>query len=379
MFGTKLGIAGSLLVAALAVLLADRANAQFREAPRAQAQGVVKSVDAGASTITITTGGRQEAEADKTFTLAKDVEIVVGPGFARGGGGLFKEAKLSELSAGVRVGLTLSADEKTVECVAAEGPVVRGILKMADLTKNSITIGLPAGREQAEEEKTYALAPNAEIAMDDGRGRRLSIKEARLADLTQGALIMVNLSIDMKQVQFVLAEGPSLMGTIKSLDAAKKTLTMLVRQPRGDDAGEERMLAVSDQALVSIDDGRGRRLSVREVKLADVPVGAAVTVKLSMDQNFVMSLRAEGTAIGGQLKAVDADKGTITISIFKGRGENPEEKTLTLAKDARIALDGHEAKLADLKPGDDGPFVQARMSLDQKTVQQIVVRQPGTR
>ncbi len=53
------------------------------------------------------------------------------------------------------------------------------------------------------------------------------------------------------------------------------------------------------------------------------------------------------------------------------RGENPEEKTLPVAKDARIVLDGNESKLADIKVFDNGPFAMLRLSLDQKSVQSI--------
>jgi hypothetical protein len=45
---------------------------------------------------------------------------------------LFKEGKLSDLSPGVSVTLTLSADQTTVESLVAEGPVVRGLLQGVD-------------------------------------------------------------------------------------------------------------------------------------------------------------------------------------------------------------------------------------------------------
>ena len=61
----------------------------------------------------------------------------------------------------------------------------------------------------------------------------------------------------------------------------------------------------------------------------------------------------------------------ITVATRVGRGENPEEKTLPVAKDARIVLDGNESKLADIKVFDNGPFAMLRLSLDQKSVQAI--------
>ena len=380
------GISSGLLVTAVALGLAGLTFGQERGRlpQRAEVWGMVKSMDAGAGTLTISVpvGGGREARAvrepapqDKTFPLAKTVEVAIGGDFGRGGG-LFKEGKLADLTAGVRVGLTLSADEKTVESILAEEPTVRGRLTGVDATKNTLTIsGAPSRREEAGEEKTYAVAPDAEIAVNDGRGTRFSIKEGKLAELAKGAEVTARLSIDRKQVQSVLAEGPVAYGTIKALDAAGSTLTLVVRPPRGDDAGEERALLVSPDAVVMLDDGKGRRLSVKRGKLADVPTGSAAAVRLSVDQTQVMSIRAEGPSLTGLLKGVDAEKGILIIAIPKGRGEEPEQKTFTVAKDARISLDGNETKLADLKVGDPGTALQLRLALDQKTVQVIMARQ----
>jgi hypothetical protein len=126
--------------------------------------------------------------------------------------------------------------------------------------------------------------------------------------------------------------------------------------------------------LIELDDGRGRLLSVREAKLADVPVGAMATAKLSANQKHAGSIRIEGPSIAARIKAVDADKGTLVILIApKARGDNPDEKVLSLAKNARVTIEGVESKLTDLKSGDDGPFAMVRLSLDQKTAQSIVV------
>jgi hypothetical protein len=376
MSARKHGIAGWLLVAAFVTGGAGPTAGQDRgRGPqRSEARGIVKSIDTGAGTITVSTGERRgEPVVDKTYSLAKNVEVAIGASSGRGG--LFKEGKLADLTAGVGITLTLSADEKTVESILAEEPSVRGRLTAVDTAKNTLTMSVAVRRDQEGEERTYALAPDVEVAVDDGRGSRFSIKEAKLTDLARGAEVTVRLSIDRKQVQGVLAEGPTSYGTIKALDPAKNTLTLVVRPPRGDDAGEERTLAVSSDAVVLLDDGKGRRLSLKRVKLTDLPAGSAAAVKLSVDQTVIMSIRAEGSTLSGLLKAVDPDKGIIVLAIPKGRSEEPEEKTLTVAKDARIALDGAESKLTNLKVGDPGTAVQLRLALDQKTVQSITAQQ----
>ncbi len=55
------------------------------------------------------------------------------------------------------------------------------------------------------------------------------------------------------------------------------------------------------------------------------------------------------------------------------RGDAADERTLPLAKDAKIMLEGNPAKLGDIKIEEDGPVAQIRMSLDQKSVQSITI------
>ncbi len=381
---SRMKMAGGLLVTAALLALGSQAHSQ--EGPRGPAapevRGLVKSVDAAAGTITIKTGfSRDRQPVEATYSLAKDVEVALGGAFGRFGGGVVaKEGKLGDLAEGTIVALTLATDKKTVESIGAEEPTARGKLKAVDANKNTLTITLaPTSREQAAgEEKTYSLAKDAEIAADDGRGSRLSIKEAKLADLAEGAIISLRLSIDKKLVHGVLAEGPSHFGTVKELDAGKKTLTLVIRPPRGDDAGEEMTLNVPEDAVVLLDDGRGRRLSVKRGKLADVPAKSSAMVRLTADGQFAALIRAQGPMLFGQLKAVDPAKGTITIAIPKGRGEDPEEKTLSLAKNAWINIDGNPAKTADLKV-EENAFVQVRLSLDQKMVQGIMARKATRR
>jgi hypothetical protein len=346
-------------------------------------RGIVKSLDTKAGMITITSGGgRESAPTEKTYTLAKNVEVCVAAGGGFRAGAFFKEAKLADLTAGANVGLILTADQKTIDSIIVEEPTIRGVVKMVDVQKKTLTIATTSGggreRAAAETETTYAVTPDTEIAVDDGRGRRFSIHEGKLEDLAQGAHVTVKLSLDKKSVTSILAEGATISGVVKDVNPAKKTITVTTRPARGDDGGEERVLTVAREALVLIDDGKGRRLSIKEAKLADVPVGAMIVAKLSTDQAFVMMMKAEGPTVTGILKSVDVDKGAITIAIPKSRTEF-DEMTYILIKGGRVNIDGNDAKLADLKVGDNGPFVQVRLGLDQKTAQSVISRQPGSR
>ncbi|MBI2809158.1 MAG: hypothetical protein HYX68_29600 [Planctomycetes bacterium] len=345
--------------------------------PGQEVRGPIKSIDATSITLTFS-AGRDAAPTEKTYALAKDVEICTGIGGFRFGGA-FKEAKRADLSEGVLVALVLSADQKSVESIVAEEPLVRGQIKAVDAKKKTITVTLQGrGREEAAPEKSYTIAADAEVGIDDGRGRRFSIREGKLDDLSEGAIVTLRLSLDKKLVNSIQAEGAMVFGTLKSIDAAKRSLTITTRPARGDDAAEERTVSVAKEAVVTMDDGRGRRLSVKEVKLADLPVGSNVMVRMAVDQTFAMMLRAEGPMLSGMLKGIDAAKNTITIGIPKSRTEF-DEKTYTLIKGARVMLDGKETKLGDLKVEDNGPFLQLRLTLDQKSVQSVQARQPGSR
>jgi len=357
----KHAIAIGLLVAATTLV-----HGQGREPARSEIRGILKSVDATSITLAIS-AGRETPAVEKTYDLSKNVEICLGGAFRVG---IYKEGKIADLSPGSLIGISLTADQKRVDCIVAEEPTVRGVLKAVDAKKRTLTVSQSAGREVADQETSYTVAANAEIAIDDGRGRRFSLKEGKLDELAEGAIVTLRLSLDKKNVQSIVAEGATLNGIVKAIDAAKNSLTLTVGPARGAEAGEERLLKLAADAVVLIDDGKGRRLSIKEAKLADVPVGAAVIVKFAVDQSFVMMLRAAGPSLTGMLKAIDADKGTLTIAIPKGR-DDAEEKMLKIAKEASVMIDGEAAKLADLKVLDNGPILYLRLSLDQRTVQAI--------
>lgn len=353
-------------------------QAPVRGVPRPEVRGVVKSVDATAGMMTVVlaegrTGGAERTDAvERSYPVAKTAEVVVGGGAGRGSYFVAKEAKLSDLTAGVIVALILTADQAVVETIVAEGPILRGQLKAVDASKNTLTVSVAGStREQPIDDKTYTLASDAEIAVDDGRGRRFSIKEGKLADVAAGATVTLRLSLDQKQVVSLQAEGPMLFGVVKSLDVSKNLLTLSLGPSRDGVGGGERIFELASDVTVLLDDGKGRRLSIKEGKFSDIPTGSAANVRLSADQRFATLLRAEGPSLPALIKGVDSANGTVTVATRVGRGENPEERTLPVAKDARIVLEGNESKLADIKVFENGPFAMLRLSLDQKSVQSI--------
>lgn len=334
-----------------------------------EVRGLVKVVDAVKNTITVATGGdRVNPPEEKTFALAQDVEVAFGAPLGRTG--VFKAAKLGDVTAGVQVLLSLTADGKTVTSILAEGPVVRGLLKSVDVNKGTITIATAPGRGGEGEEKVISVAKGAEIGVDDGRGRRFSVKQAKLADLGGGGHVTAWLALDGKEAQAILAEGATTFGTVKSV--AKDKLTLITGAGRGGQPGEERTFTLPADAPVLLDDGKGRRLSVKEGLAADIPTGASAMLRLTPDGSAVALVRIEGAVVSGMVKGVDATKGTITYALPVGRNENAEEKTLPVATDARILIEGTETKLGDLKIPETGLPASLRLTLDGKSVQGLM-------
>jgi hypothetical protein len=378
MFPTRIKLMGTAVVAVVLTASGAGLYAQ-REAGRdgADVHGVVRSVNAAQNTITIAGSLQRRDEAptpDRTFTLAKDAEVLLDDG--RLGRSIAPEGKLADISPGAIVSLRLSADKKTVEAVLAEGPSVRGKLSGADATKRTLTVAEESrGRgEEAPAEKTYSVGKHAEVTINDGSGRRFAPRLGSLADLPAGCIVMVKLSPNQKEAVAVMAEGPTLRGTIKAVDGAKKSITLTLGAARGAEAAEERTYTVASGGDILMENERPRRFfPLREAQLGDLPVGAVATLKLSLDQNTAMHVLVEGPTIAGVLKALDPGKGTVNVLIGRSRESDGEEKSYTVAKDVRVWADGAESKLADLKVADPPQTVMLKLSLDQKAVRTMQV------
>lgn len=404
MFMTRMKIAGVIALAALlAATGAGLLTGSLRAQPRASGQeksataerrergevrrpgaqrdvrGVVEAVDAEKGTFDVNVGFGRLEPAKRTFLLGKNTEIGINRGSGRFVRGAIRTGKRTDLVPGVVVQLHLAPDEKTVEYLVAEGPMVHGTIKAVDAGNHTLTLtwSVPSrerGEAPQQEEKTYTVDAKTEIGTDDGLGRLFSLKAVKLAELPVGAHAALHLSIDLKHVQTVVAEGATVSGKVKSVDADKKQITLTTRAGRGDEGAEEKTYDVTSDAEVLLDDGKGRYFSVREGKLGDIPAESMVVLRLTPDQQKAVIVRAEGPSISGAIKAVDADKHTITVLTGRNRDGTPaEEKTLPVAKDARIIIDGKESKLADVKADENGHPAGLKLSLDQKVVHTIWV------
>jgi RNA polymerase sigma factor (sigma-70 family) len=333
---------------------------------RTEVSGVVKAVDASRNTVTLHPG--KESLEPRTFTVAGDAQVLLDDGTGDKLG--FQEGRLADLSEGASVTLRLSEGQKVVR-IWAEGPTIQGALKAADAGKGTITATVAMTKGEPATDKTFTIARNARLFIDDGQAPDKSqpTKQPALADLPANAVVYLKLSADRKVVGSIRAEGQSVTGLVKAVDGAKSTITITISvkgEPQVDRI--DRTFAVAKAAQVFIDDGKPKdKAKPADVRgIADVPVGAQVTLRLSLDGQSVVAVVAEGPSVFyGTVKAVDVGKNTLTLH-DKVLGE----KTYRVINGAVVFLDGkgEAKKLADVPVG---AVVDLKLLADQKGVREI--------
>src|SRR5262249_12850603 len=160
-------------------------------------------------------------------------------------------------------------------------------------------------------EKTFALAGDAKVFLDDGTGDRLGFREGKLADLAEGISVTLRLCADQK-VTRLWGEGPIFQGMLKSVDAAALRITATMALTKGEPA-TDMTFDVAKNAKLFIEDGPAPDKSQRakQPSLADLPANAVVSLKLAADRKVVGSIRAEGQSVTGLVKAVDGTTNSI--------------------------------------------------------------------
>ena len=357
----------SILLAALATLpcLPTIGWAEKGKSAR-EVHGVVQTVDPAKHTVTVWTKKHGRA----TFELSKDIEVRLDDGTGQPSG--FKKGKLTDLAEGLSVTLRLAKDKKVIR-IKAEGPTVRGILKVADTVKGTVTVAVSLKKGAPAVERTFPVAKNAAIFISDGKVRDKSkpVKPTSLIDLPVETVVFLKLSFDRKMVGSIRAEGHRISGRVKAVDAAKNTISITITK-KGE-ADVDRTYPVVKSASVSIDGGKPKDKSkpIKGRGIADVPVGARVTLRLSIDGKSVVAVHAHGANISGRVIATDTAKRTLTLQT-KNKGKTIEkvEQTLPVGENVSIFIDG---KVKGSKLGDVpvGAFVQLKLQADRKLVREI--------
>ena len=251
--------------------------------------------------------------------------------------------------------------DKAVKKAVEDETEVRGVAKAVDGAQNTITITIsPKGRPAVD--RTFPVLKSAAVFIDDGKPQDKSKDKTkpaptqRLADVPIGAQVRLRLTEDRQTVAAVVAEGPTLHGTIKAVNAAKNTITLLEK------AKPERTYNVLENVVVLLD-------AMKEAKkLADVPADAVADVQLLADQKTVRQIRAFGPTVIGTVQG-QAGNDTITVRTKES------EFTLPVVEDAPLPLDDNATvKLTDLI---DGTVVQLRLSADKAKVLDLRAEGPS--
>lgn len=213
---------------------------------------MVKAVDARSGFLTFDDKAHPSV-AGKTYRVAPDANVLIDG----------KPGKLSDLSAGAYVNLILSVDLSTARHVHAQGPPAPcdcggSMVKTVDVEKGTITFDDKARAEVAG--KTYPVARDANIVIDG--------KSGTLAGLPAGAFVSLRLRINGQTAGQVFAQGRSVAGVVKAVDAAKATVTV-----------DDTTFPIAGDAIIVVRGQKGQ--------LAELPTGASVTLTLHVDQKTV--------------------------------------------------------------------------------------------
>jgi hypothetical protein len=296
--------------------------------------GVAKAVDAVKRTITVEHQG-----GETTFDVASDAVIAIDD----------KPGELAAVPAGASIHLRRFVDRKTTRSVLANGRWLLGTVRAVDAANNTITFGDKA--QDGAAGKTFNVPKDLAVSIDN--------KPGTLSGIPTGATVNLQLFADQQTVRCLSAGGGSVFGRVTAVDAGKNTITVTGHP-------DERTFAVPADTNILIDGKPGT--------LADIPVGAELhALNLRVDQQTALNINVVGPGYHHvPVKAVDAQKGTITID-----DQAPADvagKTLAVAADAPIEIDGQPGKLAGIPAG---VFVNIGLSVDRQAIRNLQAEGPA--
>lgn len=237
----------------------------------------------------------------------------------------------------------------------------------------ALGLGLGLSTQQARADKPDAKpAADKPAAKPDAKpGAPAADKPAAKPDAKPGAPAADN--ADKKGPKNA---GPVFYATVKSVDAAKKTLTVKFSSKDKNEPAIEKTYDLTPDAAVQLPAASKEQSPAG--KLSDLAEGSSVILTLSADGKSVSSITVQAPNLSGQVKAVDAGKNTITVTVVDKKQQQSSDKTYAVAPDAHVMLPGNDkskngGKLADLAAGTP---VTLRLTLDQKTVLGIAVQGP---
>jgi RNA polymerase sigma factor (sigma-70 family) len=229
------------------------------------------------------------------------------------------------------------------------GTTVTVAVQAVDAGKHTLTA--VSGNKKEQQEKTYELAKEVRVILNDGLTKGDKGKEGSLADVTPGRSAELQLTPGGKVVSAITLRPWHQHASVTKVDADKRTVTIAWKSK---DGTGETTYTLAKGARVLLSDELVKGGKEEEGKLADLREGTMVFVLVSVvDPKTALEVRPSGRTLQGELKGADAGNGTITLTVKEEGGL--VDKTLTLVKGARVSIDsdkgGREAKLSDLTTG----------------------------
>jgi RNA polymerase sigma factor (sigma-70 family) len=223
-------------------------------------------------------------------------------------------------------------------------------VKAVDTGKHTLTAVV--GNKKEQQEKTYELARDVRVILNDGRTKGDKGQEGSVSDVTAGRSVELRLAPGGKAVAAITLRPWSLSGAVKSVDAGKRTLTVTTK---GENGEVEKTYSLVEGGHVLLSDRLTKEDKEREGKLADLAAGTTVQVRVSaVDPKTALELRPQGKSLFGELKGVDVDGRTITVTVKEDGGL--VDKALSVDRKAKLTMSNalgssSDIKLKDLKAG----------------------------
>jgi RNA polymerase sigma factor (sigma-70 family) len=328
-------------------LAEDKKTVERMSARGPRVYGTVKAIDAGNKTITIA-----DKRGEKSFPLTDDVSIYR-PDLPKG-----ERGKLVDVAAGMTVSLQLTVDQKSVRDIELRMPTWHTMVEAYDDAKRMLTFTTQKGQKPT----AVPLSKDVRLSTeDDDAGPNPTLK-----DLVKGTPVMLQLSVDGKTVAGIHFLSPSLHVALKSVDTTKGTITVTMKEEGG---LVEKTFALTKGVMARVADS----LDNQEVKPADLEEETPVALRLSRDRKTVLGIMAHGPSFSGTLKAVNAERGEIVVTVKEEGGF--AEKVHELVKHAQISLsDGKTDRRAKLGELTEGMIVSVRLTLNKEKVVAVHAR-----
>ncbi len=318
--------------------------------------GIVEAVNDKKIDILV---GRRDP-VSQSFEVAKDVKIL-----QREGRDLTIK-KLADVQPKLAVTLILDDAKKVVTIIEIQGErapdapgerggrddgrTFRGHLAEIDLAKKTMSFH-SGGRGEPVKVQTFDIAKDVKVVIRTGR----LVKDGKIEDVQPKTNVEVRLDETKKIIQTItITISTTAYGTVSEVDAKSITLTASSR----DGEGKSETYAMSKDVKVQYrlpGQGGGREGApgaLKELKRADLPAKAVVTVQLDDERKVVQTIDVQLPHVSGALQDVDAKKGTLLLKMVRGA-----ELGLTVEKDAKILINGKDGKLDSIAVGAEAQLI----------------------